>query len=97
MDLTYTGATGTGIGVWSVFDTRESSSGGPFYRDIENQGDGAGSDQEVYNYMNSGHEEPEAWRLGGLLYGPLRDGVHHRRRRRPVAAGLFVDPRKPAA
>ena len=70
MDLTYSGATGTGIGVWSVFDTRESSSGGPFYRDIENQGDGAGSDQEVYNYMNSGHEEPEAWRLGGLLYGP---------------------------
>jgi rhamnogalacturonan endolyase len=70
MELTYTGATGTGIGVWSVFDTRESSSGGPFYRDIENQGDGAGSDQEVYNYMNSGHEEPEAWRLGGLLYGP---------------------------
>ena len=70
MELTYTGATGDGIGVWSVFDTRESSSGGPFYRDIENQGDGAGSDQEVYNYMNSGHEEPEAWRLGGLLYGP---------------------------
>ena len=70
MDLTYSGATGTGIGVWSVFDTRESSSGGPFYRDIENQGDGAGSDQEVYNYMNSGHEQTEAWRLGGLLYGP---------------------------
>jgi rhamnogalacturonan endolyase len=70
MDLTYTGATGTGIGVWSVFDTRESSSGGPFYRDIENEGDGAGSDHNIFNYMNSGHEEPEAWRLGGLLYGP---------------------------
>jgi rhamnogalacturonan endolyase len=70
LELTYTGATGSGIGVWVVFDTRESSSGGPFYRDIENQGDGANSDQEVYNYMNSGHEEPEAWRLGGLLYGP---------------------------
>jgi rhamnogalacturonan endolyase len=28
MDLTYSGATGAGIGVWSVFDTRESSSGG---------------------------------------------------------------------
>jgi len=70
LELTYTGATGSGIGVWMVFDTRESSSGGPFYRDIENQGDGANSDQEVYNYMNSGHEEPEAWRLGGLLYGP---------------------------
>jgi rhamnogalacturonan endolyase len=70
LELTYTGATGSGIGVWVVFDTRESSSGGPFYRDIENQGDGANSDQEIYNYMNSGHEEPEAWRLGGLLYGP---------------------------
>ena len=70
MELTYTGATNNGVGVFIVFDTRESSSGGPFYRDIENQGDGAGSDQEVYNYMNSGHEEPEAWRLGGLLYGP---------------------------
>jgi rhamnogalacturonan endolyase len=70
MELTYTGATGNNIGVWMVFDTRESSSGGPFYRDIENQGDGTNSDQEVYNYMNSGHQEPEAWRLGGLLYGP---------------------------
>ncbi len=70
MDLTYSGATGPGVGVWMVFDTRESSSGGPFYRDIENQGDGANSDQEVYNYMNSGHEQTEAWRLGGVLYGP---------------------------
>jgi rhamnogalacturonan endolyase len=70
MELTYTGATNNGVGVFIVFDTRESSSGGPFYRDIENQGDGAGSDQEVYNYMNSGHEEPEAWRLGGVLCGP---------------------------
>jgi len=70
LELTYTGATNNGVGVFMVFDTRESSSGGPFYRDIENQGDGLYSDQEVYNYMNSGHEEPEAWRLGGLLYGP---------------------------
>ncbi len=68
-ELTYTGATGTGVGAWIVFDNRESSSGGPFYRDIENQGDGAGSDQEVYNYMNSGHEEPEAWRAN-VLFGP---------------------------
>ncbi len=69
MELTYSGATGAGVGVWSVFDTRESSSGGPFYRDIENQGDGTNSDQEVYNYMNSGHQEPEAWRMN-VLYGP---------------------------
>ena len=70
LELTYSGATGTGVGVWMVFDTRESSSGGPFYRDIENQGDGANSDQEIYNYMNSGHEQTEAWRLGNVLYGP---------------------------
>jgi rhamnogalacturonan endolyase len=70
LELTYSGAYGNGIGVWSVFDNpRESSSGGPFYRDIENQGDGAGSDQEVYNYMNSGHEQTEAWRTN-VLYGP---------------------------
>ncbi|HXS67830.1 MAG TPA: rhamnogalacturonan lyase B N-terminal domain-containing protein [Candidatus Polarisedimenticolia bacterium] len=69
-DLTYTGATGSGVGAWIVFDNRESSSGGPFYRDIENQGDGSGSDQEVYNYMNSGHEQTEAWRTGNVLYGP---------------------------
>lgn len=69
MELTYNGATGNNIGVWMAFDNRESSSGGPFYRDIENQGDGANSDQEVYNYMNSGHEEPEALRTN-VLYGP---------------------------
>ena len=46
MDLTYSGAVGLGVAVWSVFDTRESSSGGPFYRDIENQADGAGSGAE---------------------------------------------------
>lgn len=69
MELIYNGATGNGVGVWMVFDNRESSAGGPFYRDIENQGDGANSDQEVYNYMNSGHEEPEAWRTN-VLCGP---------------------------
>lgn len=67
MDLTCCGATGTGIGVWMVFDNpRESSSGGPFYRDIQNQ---CGADQEIYNYMNSGHNQTEAWRTN-VLYGP---------------------------
>ena len=66
MDLTYCGATGTSIGVWMVFDNRESSSGGPFYRDIQNQ---CGTDQEIYNYMNSGHNQTEAWR-SNVLYGP---------------------------
>ena len=67
MDLTYCGATGSGIGVWMVFGTRESSSGGPFLRDIENQD---GGDQEVYNYMNSGHNQTEAYRVNGVLHGP---------------------------
>jgi rhamnogalacturonan endolyase len=69
MDLTYCGATGNNAGVWMVFGNRESSSGGPFYRDIENQGDGANSDQEIYNYMNSGHQQTEAYRTS-VLYGP---------------------------
>ena len=69
MDLTYCGATGSNVGAWMVFGNRESDSGGPFFRDIENQGDGAGSDQEIYNYMNSGHEPTEANRTS-VLYGP---------------------------
>jgi rhamnogalacturonan endolyase len=67
MDLTYCGATGTGIGVWMLFDNpRESASGGPFFRDIQNQ---CGTDQEIYNYMNSGHNQTEAWRTN-VLHGP---------------------------
>jgi rhamnogalacturonan endolyase len=66
MELTYNGASGANIGVWMVFDNRESSAGGPFYRDIENQ---CGTDEEVYNYMNSGHEQTEAWRMN-VLCGP---------------------------
>ena len=68
-NLTVKGATGSGVGVFMAFGNRESSSGGPFYHDIENQGDGAGSDQEVYNYMNSGHNQTEAWRTN-VLHGP---------------------------
>ncbi|HUJ11529.1 MAG TPA: rhamnogalacturonan lyase B N-terminal domain-containing protein, partial [Verrucomicrobiae bacterium] len=67
MDLTYCGATGTSVGVWMVFDNpRESSAGGPFFRDIENQD---GGDQEIYNYMNSGHNQTETYRTN-VLYGP---------------------------
>lgn len=68
-DLTVSGATGTGVGVFMAFGNRESSSGGPFYHDIQNQGDGAGSDQEIYNYMNSGHNQTEANRVN-VLHGP---------------------------
>jgi rhamnogalacturonan endolyase len=66
IDLTFSGATGAGVGVWMVFGNRESSSGGPFFRDIENQ---AGQDQEIYNYMNSGHNQTEPDRLN-VLHGP---------------------------
>jgi rhamnogalacturonan endolyase len=67
MDLTYCGATALGIGVWMVFDNpRESASGGPFFRDIQNQ---CGTDQEIYNYMNSGHNQTEPWRTN-VLHGP---------------------------
>jgi rhamnogalacturonan endolyase len=66
MDLTYCGATGVGIGLWMVFGNRESSSGGPYFRDIQNQ---CGTDQEIYNYMNSGHNQTEPWRTN-VLHGP---------------------------
>jgi rhamnogalacturonan endolyase len=69
LELDYSGATGSGVGVWMVFDNRESSSSGPYYRDIENQGGGSGGDQEVYNYMNSGHVQTEPWRTN-VLCGP---------------------------
>jgi rhamnogalacturonan endolyase len=69
-NLTVKGATGSGVGVFTAFGNRESSSGGPFFRDIENQGDGAGSDQEIYNYMNSGHNQTEAYRVSNVLHGP---------------------------
>ncbi len=66
MDLTYDGATGPDIGVWMIFGNRESDAGGPFFRDIQNQN---GGDQEIYNYMNSGHNQTEAYRMN-VLYGP---------------------------
>lgn len=75
-DLTVKGATGNGVGVFTAFGFRESDMGGPFVRDIENQGDGSGSDQEIYNYMNSGHHlnltiagVAENFRVN-VLYGP---------------------------
>jgi rhamnogalacturonan endolyase len=67
--LSVKGATGSGIGVYMMYGNRESSSSGPFLRDIENQGDGVNSDQEIYNYMNSGHNQLEPFRTN-VLYGP---------------------------
>jgi rhamnogalacturonan endolyase len=63
MDLSFCGISRTGTGVWMVYDRRESASGGPFYRDIQNQS------TEVYNYMNSGHAQTEAPRTN-VLHGP---------------------------
>ncbi|KAG8850941.1 hypothetical protein FRB91_008681 [Serendipita sp. 411] len=53
------GVTGSGVGVWMVLPgtAYETSSGGPFMRDINNQGS---SQQELYWYMNSGHEQTTA-------------------------------------
>ena len=65
-DLTVRGVTGSGVGVFMAYGSRESASGGPFFRDIQNQ---TGTDSEVYNYMNSGHNQTEAFRVN-VLHGP---------------------------
>lgn len=44
----------------------ETSSGGPFMRDINGQT--SDDEQELYWYMNSGHVRTEPWRFG--LMGP---------------------------
>lgn len=64
-DLTVKGATGNSVGVFMAYGNRETSSGGPFFRDIQFQ---SGTDIEIYNYMNSGHNQTEAFRTG--LFGP---------------------------
>lgn len=46
----------------------ETSSGGPFHRDIETNN--AGDATNLYNYMNSGHVQTEAFRTG--LHGPYK-------------------------
>lgn len=78
------GATGDNVGAYMVIPANgyEASSGGPFFRDIDNQGS---SQQEVYFYMNSGHEQTESYRMG--LHGPyalcITDGA-------PPSASLDV-------
>lgn len=57
-ELALRGVTGPGVGVFMAFGSRETSSGGPFFRDIQDQS------TEVYNYMNSGHNQTERFRLG---------------------------------
>lgn len=63
------GVTGNNVGVYMVYDSREGSSGGPFYRDIQHQSSSTTSgDTELYNYLNSGHNQTEPFRVG--LHGP---------------------------
>jgi rhamnogalacturonan endolyase len=57
--------TGTSVAACMAIGNYESSSGGPFFRDIDNQGS---SQQELYFYMNSGHVQTEAYRMG--FHGP---------------------------
>ncbi|CAE6475472.1 unnamed protein product, partial [Rhizoctonia solani] len=65
------GISGSGVGAYMVLpgNAYETSSGGPFFRDINNQNsqsdDGA---NEVYWYMNSNHAQTEAYRTG--FFGP---------------------------
>ncbi|KAK0654746.1 rhamnogalacturonase B [Cercophora newfieldiana] len=61
------GVTGKNVGIWMIMPgvAYETSSGGPFMRDINSQ---SGDDQELYWYMNSGHVRTEPWRFG--LHGP---------------------------
>ena len=60
------GVTGEGIGCYMDMGRRETSSGGPFFRDIENQSGGKAT--EHYNYLFSGHTQTEPFRPG--LKGP---------------------------
>jgi rhamnogalacturonan endolyase len=54
------------IHVCIITPQQESSSGGPFFRDIDSNN--AGDSTNLYNYMNSGHTQTEAYRMG--LHGP---------------------------
>lgn len=61
------GVTGGGYGVFMNIGNRETSSGGPFFKDIDYQTTDADS-TELYNYAFSGHSQTENFRPG--LKGP---------------------------
>lgn len=61
------GSRGSGIGAYFAIGSYESSSGGPFFRDINSQT--AGETEEIYFYMFSGHAQTEAFRKS-QLHGP---------------------------
>ncbi|KAF9565698.1 polysaccharide lyase family 4 protein [Agrocybe pediades] len=66
------GVTSSGVGVYMIIPgvSYETSSGGPFFRDINNQGT---AQQELYWYMNSNHEQTESYRTG--FFGPYAMAV----------------------
>jgi rhamnogalacturonan endolyase len=61
----YHGLTGTAgstpVGAWMFMGSRERSSGGPFFKDIDFQ---SGSAVEIYNCIFTGHTQTEAYRAG---------------------------------
>ncbi|KXN88179.1 putative rhamnogalacturonate lyase A [Leucoagaricus sp. SymC.cos] len=61
------GVTGSGVGAFMIIPGvgYETSSGGPFFRDINNQGS---AQLELNFYMNSNHEQTELYRTG--FFGP---------------------------
>jgi rhamnogalacturonan endolyase len=63
----YGGSGSDEIHVCMLAPQPESSSGGPFFRDIESNN--AGDDTNLYWYMNSGHVQTEAYRTN-VLHGP---------------------------
>jgi rhamnogalacturonan endolyase len=65
IDDPYHGVYGAGVGAFMMIGSREKGSGGPFFKDIAEQGTSA---EELYNYMYSGHEQTEPYRPG--LQGP---------------------------
>ncbi|KAJ3513572.1 hypothetical protein NLJ89_g2873 [Agrocybe chaxingu] len=66
------GVTGSDVGVYMIIPGvgYETSSGGPFFRDINNQGS---AQQELYFYMNSNHQQTETYRTG--FFGPYAMAV----------------------
>ena len=57
---------GQSVGAYMMIGSHETSSGGPFFKDIDFQA--TGSAVEMYNYMYSGHTQTESFRSG--LQGP---------------------------
>jgi rhamnogalacturonan endolyase len=68
IENTYHGVTGGsgGVGAWMFMGNRETSSGGPFFKDIDFQTTDAAV--EIYNCLFTGHTQTEAYRQG--LKGP---------------------------